>query len=180
MRYLIIIASLLLYACTRSSYHSNNANWIFALLSLADIGLAALMCALGVLSLIEMDVMKNVSEAFLASYMILFAGLLFVYEFVWWQPIAALNKTFRKNFGFMYGLRGKGFYLIFIAFLCLGLWKDDTATPVEYLDILTGLAWLACGCLHVFMGCCWPDINSLYKPATAGLTEPSSPMENPV
>ena len=94
-----------------------NARCIIVLLSIVDIGLAAMMGVLGITSLIEMDFkqLKEITEAFLAVYMVIFAVLLFIYELVWWQPIAALNRTFRMNFGFMYGLKGKGFYLIFIA-----------------------------------------------------------------
>jgi hypothetical protein len=145
---------------------------IFVVLSIIDFGLAGMMAALGVTSLLEMDFknLEEISEAFLAVYMVIFAVLLFIYELVWWQPIASLNKTFRRNFGFMYGLKGKGFYLIFIAFLCLGMWQDD-ATAVNGLDWATGLAWLAVGSGHVAMSCCWPDANDLCKPATAGLTD---------
>ena len=141
-------------------------------LSILDLILAALMAMLGVTALIEMDFsgLDSITEAFLAVYMVIFAVLLAVYEFIWWQPIASLNKTFRKNFGFMYGLKGKGFYLIFVAFLTFGMWKDD-ATAIKYLDWMTGLSWLGVGFLHVNVGCCWPDANDIYKPATAGLAD---------
>lgn len=130
-----------------------------------------MMAALGITALIKMNWsgLDEITEAFLAIYMVIFAALLAVYEFVWWQPIASLNKTFRRNFGFMYGLKGKGFYLIFIAFLCLGMWQDD-ATAIKGLDWATGLAWLVGGAAHINIGCCWPDANEVYKPATAGLT----------
>ena len=143
---------------------------MIVLLSIVDFGLSALMATLGITSLIEMDIpnLDEITEAFLAVYMVIFAVLLALYEFIWWQPIASLNKTFRKNFGFMYGLKGKGFYLIFIAFLCLGLWKDE-ATAIKGLDWATGLAWLAAGCSHVGFSMCWPEMNEMYKPATAGL-----------
>ncbi|GAX23468.1 hypothetical protein FisN_14Hh363 [Fistulifera solaris] len=152
--------------------------WIAAL-SLLDLGLAAMMAALGLLSLIEMDFkeLNDVTEAFLAIYMVVFAVLLAMYEFAWWQPVPSINKTFRKNFGFMYGLKGKGFYLIFIAFLCIGMWKDET-TAVKGLDWATGLAWLGAGCGHVFLSCCVPNADTLYKPSTAGLEE--SQQENVV
>lgn len=152
----------------------SNAKKTIVLLSLIDFGLAAMMGALGITSLINMDFGKldELTQAFLAGYMVLFGVLLAIYEFIWWQPIASLNKNFRKNFGFMYGLTGKGFYLIFIAFLCLGLWKDN-ATAVKGLDWATGISWLAVGFAHVFMSMCWPEMNEVYKPATAGLTDSS-------
>lgn len=145
---------------------------MIVLLSIVDFGLAAMMGALGITSLIEMNfgALDEVTEAFLAVYMVIFAVLLALYEFIWWSPIPALNKTFRKNFGFMYGLKGKGFYLIFIAFLCLGLWRDDQ-TAIKGLDWATGIAWLATGLAHICMSMCWPEVNEMYKPATAGLVE---------
>lgn len=153
-------------------YRNNTKCWITAL-SILDLGLAVMMAALGILSLLEMNfkALTDVTEAFLAIYMIIFAALLALYEFVWWQPVPSINKTFRKNFGFMYGLKGKGFYLIFIAFLCLGMWRDETSA-VKGLDWATGLAWLGAGCGHVFLSCCVPNADMLYKPAVAGLEEP--------
>jgi hypothetical protein len=143
---------------------------VIVLLSFLDVGLAVMMAALGVTSLLEMNIsaLKELTQAFLAAYMVIFATLLALYEFIWWQPIASVNKTFRKNFGFMYGLKGKGFYLIFIAFLCLGLWKDD-ASAIKGLDWATGVAWLFGGATHVGLSLVWPEMNEMYKPATAGL-----------
>jgi len=154
---------------------------VIGLLSLANFGLAGLMAALGILSLIKLtpdQVAGNISLAFLAVYMVIFAALLFLYELIWWQPFAGLNKTFRKNFGFMYGLKGKGLYLVFIAFLCLGF-KGQNITGVRGLDWATGISWLAVGVFHVFISCSWQDINSTYRPPTAGLTESATAGETP-
>lgn len=97
-------------------------------LSLLGIGLAVMMAALGVLTIIEVNSsgVGDFSEPFLAAYMVMFAALLFMYELMWWTPMPSVNKAMRKNFGFLYGLRGKGLYLIFVACLCLGLGKDAT------------------------------------------------------
>lgn len=166
------------HTVTASGHSEKTKCWIAAL-SILDLGLAAMMAALGLLSLLEMNFSKlnDVTEAFLAVYMIIFAVLLALYEFVYWQPVPSINKTFRKNFGFMYGLKGKGFYLIFIAFLCIGMWRDKTSA-VKGLDWATGLAWLAGGCGHVFLSCCVPNADMLYRPAVAGLGE--SQQENVV
>lgn len=155
---------------------------VIGILSFVNFGLAALMGALGILSLIYMSpeaVAANISLAFLAVYMIVFAALLFLYELIWWQPFAGLNKMFRKNFGFMYGLKGKGLYLVFIAFLTLGM-KDQNNTGVKGLDWATGISWLAVGVFHVFISFTWQDINQIYKPPTAGLTESTTETPNPV
>lgn len=122
-------------------------------LSVLDMGLAAMMAALGVLTIIEVHksgVNGDFSEPFLATYMILFSILLFMYELMWWTPLPGVNKAMRKNFGFLYGLRGKGLYLIFVACLCLGLGKDAS---VKTLNWATGITFLAVGCLHWFVIC---------------------------
>lgn len=156
-------------------------------------GLAAMMCALGVLTLIGVhksgiqkfdsgsggddDAVEggggssssssnnrnqwNLSEPFLAFYMILFAVLLFLYELMWWSPLVTLNDNMRKNFGFLYGLRGKGLYLIFVAFLCFGLGRD---ARVQILNWCTGITWLVVGVLHFFVICSKPEIAGQYQP----------------
>jgi hypothetical protein len=98
--------------------------------------------------------------------MVMFAILLFVYECMWWKAVPALNKTLRKNFGFLYGIRGKGLYLIFVAFLCLGLGRDAS---VQSLNWATGLAFLAGGVFHIFLVCVNPMITQEYIAPTAGL-----------
>ena len=127
-----------------------------------------MMAALGVLTLMTFTNQgnKDAAEAFLAVYMILFALLLFCYELMWWMPVPWLNKSLRKNFGFMYGLQGKGLYLIFVAFLCLGLGGDN---EVKELTWATGIGYLAFGALHVCITCMNPELSLKYQAPTAGL-----------
>jgi hypothetical protein len=160
----------------------NRARMFLVMLSLFNIGLAAMMGALGVVALIEfaLDRLSQITDAFLSVYMVIFGALLFLYEIIWWQPFASLNIMFRKNFGFLYGLNGKGLYLIFIAFLTLGLVKDGSAT-INGLDWATGIGWLTSGFCHIFLSCCIPESNRVYKPPTAGLSQLGQPeTPNPV
>lgn len=162
-----------------------SAQWMIAFLSFINVGLSALMGALGILALIGFtpeSAGANLTAAFLSVYMVVFAVLLFLYELIWWQPFPKINRMFRKNFGFMYGLKGKGFYLIFIAFLCLGLKDQNIAgvAGVKGLDWATGLGWLAGGIFHVFISCTWPEANDCYKPPTAGLTDSTTQDPNVV
>lgn len=143
-------------------------------------GLAALMTALGVLTIIEVHktgIGKDLSEPFLAFYMILFAVLLFLYELMWWSPMPKLNKDMRKNFGFMYGLRGKGLYLVFVACLCLGLGSD---AKVAIMNYITGASFLAAGILHLFIVFFRPLTAMEYQAPTAGLDESTAMGENVV
>jgi len=139
---------------------------------------------LGVLTLIEIHLHglkkgADFSEPFLAAYMILFAVLLFMYELMWWMPMPFVNKVLRKNFGFMYGLRGKGLYLIFTGCLCLGLGDDAS---VKVLNVATGSFFVSAGILHWVIVCMYPKIALKYVAPMAGLVDESSPAvgENPV
>lgn len=127
-----------------------------------------MMGSLGVLTLIEVhkNSVGDLSEPFLASYMIMFACLLFLYEMMWWAPLASVNKGMRKNFGFMYGLRGKGLFLIFCACLCFGLGRDASVSTLNYA---TGAAWMATGLLVYFIICFHPDTAMEYAAPTVGL-----------
>lgn len=147
-------------------------------LSIFNIGLAAMMGALGVLTLIQfIGGDFDFSNWFLSAYMVLFATLLFLYELMSLVPMASVNVVLRKNFGFLYGLRGKGFYMIFIAFLTIGLINDDTRT-IAGLDWATGIGWLFSGLLHLFVSCSIPGSNDLYKPPTVGLSAMGEPDAN--
>jgi hypothetical protein len=145
-----------------------------------NVALSALMVALGILSVIDYDFtsVDELATAFLPFYMILFGLMLFFYEIMYWIPFPAVNRTFRRNFGFLYGLRGKGFFLIFIAFLCLGLIDDESGSGFEYLDWITGIAWLAGGVLHIFIVWFLPDIRDAYKAPIAGLNINTSATSN--
>jgi len=133
-------------------------------------GIAAMMGALGILSLMSyVPDAATLTSAFLGAYMVIFACILFSYEIIWWQPFAGLNKIFRRNFGFMYGLKGKGMFLLFIAFLCLGLKDSSLQSGVHGLDWATFAAWLADGVFHIFISIAWYETNDAYKPPTVGL-----------
>jgi hypothetical protein len=140
-------------------------------LSILGMCLSVMMTALGVLTLIEVhrNGLGDLSEPFLAVYMVMFAVLLFTYELMWWTPMPGVNKALRKNFGFLYGLRGKGLYLIFVACLCLGLGKDAS---VNELNWATGIAFALAGCLHLFVVCFHPEMAQKYVAPTAGLAGP--------
>jgi hypothetical protein len=120
------------------------------------------MCTLGVFGIIEFG---QLSEIFVCIYMILFAFLLFSYELVWWTNNAKLNKNLRVNFGFMYGIRGRAAYLIFAAFLVIGLKEDVRAAFLRYL---TGGCYLGTGVIMLFLHYSKPDLLGAYEASTAG------------
>lgn len=168
-----LVVVILVLSCIHLQHSSDAAKsgkTMLVLLSVLNIGLSAMMATLGVLTLITVhrNGFAGLAEPFLAAYMVMFAILLFVYELMWWRAMPGLNKSLRRNFGFLYGLRGKGFYLIFVAFLCLGLGKEAL---VSTLNFATGIAFMGVGCFHIFLVCANPHMSAEYIAAspTAGL-----------
>mmetsp|Transcript_26060 Transcript_26060/g.38532 ORF Transcript_26060/g.38532 Transcript_26060/m.38532 type:complete len:198 (-) Transcript_26060:149-742(-) len=154
-----------------AGFSNDRSGCLITCLSVLNMGLAAMMAALGIMTLINFaggQTTDDFSEAFLAVYMILFAALLFTYELMWWMSMPAINKVLRKNFGFMYGMRGKGLYLVFVAFLCIGLGTDNS---VKALTWATGISYLVAGVLHMFIVCSHPEISAKYQAPTAGLSK---------
>ena len=123
------------------------------------------MMALGVLGLLGFRSGTDLSEAFVAVYMLLFATLLALYEIMWWSTIDVINKNLRKNFGFLYGVKGKAFYLIFVAFLVIGL-KNKV---IKWLQWAVGISYLVSGVLHLFLWFTKPELVSSYKAPSGGL-----------
>ena len=121
-----------------------------------------MMCCLGVYGLIQNS---GISEIFVSIYMILFSVLLFCYELMWWMSVDAINKNLRMNFGFMYGIKGKALYLIFIAFLSGGL-KEEVS--FVWLPWLTFGGFLGTGVLLLFLHFARPQLLESYKAPTAG------------
>ena len=130
------------------------------------------MCCLGVYGLIQN---KGLAEIFVSVYMILFSVLLFLYELMWWKSIDSINKNLRMNFGFLYGIKGKGLYLIFIAFLSGGLREDVT---FAWLPWLTFGCFLGTGVLLLFLHFARPQLLENYTAPTAGFGAQSA--SNPV
>lgn len=86
------------------------------LLRFANIGIAVFMAATGAFGLLTIENMK-VQDASLSIYLMLFAVLLFIFEL----RLERLQPMMKKNFGFMYGLKGRGIFLFFVAFLNFGI-----------------------------------------------------------
>merc|ERR1711966_57164 len=99
-------------------------NWFQYLLSIFSIGLAAMMCCLGVFGIIDQETSAtDIAEIFVSLYM------------------------------------------IFIAFLVIGL-KDDVS--VQFLRYMTGGCFLGTGVLMLFIYFTKPDLLSSYESPTAG------------
>ena len=51
-------------------------------------------------------------KIFVATYMIFFSSLLFVFELMEIRPMESIDHMMRRNFGFLYGTMGKSLYII--------------------------------------------------------------------
>lgn len=141
----------------------DNSSAIQRLLSLVNLILCGGMIALSVLTLIQFRGM-DLAEACLATYMIIFAALLALYELMWWFTIDVVNKSMRKNFGFLYGIKGKAGFMIFVAFLVIGL-----EFSLAWLRYTVGVAFLLDGLLHLFLHFSKPEVLGTYSAPTGGL-----------
>lgn len=166
-------------ACWIIPFFRKGSSCRLKFLSILNMLLGIDMAALGVLALLGIQFkFKDIDQGIIALYMVIFAVLLFLYELIWWTTIQSINRLLRKNFGFMYGVRGKGFYLIFVACLVIGI-NRGVLNNNEWLRYVTGIAWLAAGILHIFLYYWRPEYVSDYKVPTAGF-EAEETGNNPV
>merc|ERR1712127_639968 len=108
---------------------------------------------------------SNIIDIFVGIYIMLFS-----YEIMWWMPIDVVNRSLRKNFGFLYGIRGKAFYIIFVAFLSLAITNNNN---IDILKWSTGIIWLCVGLLHIFAFFMKPQLFVTYSAPTAGFQDTS-------
>lgn len=151
----------------------NRSQLWFKLISIILIGLCAAMVSLGVFVILNNRSVKDFAEWFIASYMILFAGLLFFYELMWWCAVGPLNKIIRKNFGFIYSIRGKALYLIFVACLCIGI-ENNVLGDKAWLRWFTGLGWGISGVVLLGLTMTKSEMFEEYRVPTAGFDRSTS------
>ena len=75
-----------------------------------NLGIPVFLAYTGVMGLITLESYSATSTAtvFQAIYMILFATLLFVFEAIQICPCESVDNVIKRNFGFFYGVFGKG------------------------------------------------------------------------
>ena len=93
------------------------ARWIVGFISICIPVLLAFTGALGVKQVNDSKDTSNsaASIIFIGIYMIVFAATLFIYEILKLLPdsiSAYTDSIFKKNFGFLYGPYGRGFYTL--------------------------------------------------------------------
>ena len=100
-----------------TSIFSKKTVFIQYALRIATMMICILMAATALIGLSCVHGVESTGRIFVAVYMFLFAGLLFIFEGVQMRNIEYLDHIYRRNFGFMYNSLAKSFFIIFIGFL---------------------------------------------------------------
>jgi hypothetical protein len=120
-------------------------------LRICTLGLSTLMLCTSIYGISTLHGMGDVGKIFVGVYMFCFSIMLMTFEIIQLRPCEALDHMYRRNFGFLFGIKGKGFFIIFIAFLSFGL-GDST------LCIMTGIALMCLGASMVGLFLKYPDL----------------------
>jgi len=76
---------------------------------------------------------SSVGTVFIACYVFFFAALICCFE----CALSGVSRAISSNFGFMYGLAGRSFFLLFVAGMCYRLGLAGIITMA-----LLGVSWL--------------------------------------
>ncbi len=82
--------------------------WTFFFL---NIGFMLFLAAVGALGVGASNNIDDTGVIFVGIYMILFAAIEFIFEISQVMPWEALDTFIKKNFGFLYGMIGKGMFI---------------------------------------------------------------------
>lgn len=77
-----------------------------------NLGLMIFMAATGALGIGNANNVNDSGVIFVGIYLIVFAGILTVFEISQLCPGGRLDDFVKRNFGFLYGNIGKGLYLL--------------------------------------------------------------------
>ena len=120
---------------------------------LVSIGLAIGQAIAGIYSMFDF-ITFNVATSMIGMYAILFAALLFFFEL----SLTATTTCLKRNVGFLYTPIGSTFYLIFNAFLDLGM--DNT------FGFVVGLLLLVTASAKILLTTFHPTFASVTTPET--------------
>lgn len=82
------------------------------IMTVINLGLGIMVAATGALGLKESSSVDDTGIVFVGIYLLIFATILFVYEFVQIYPCQFCDLPLKRNFGFLYGTNGKGLYMV--------------------------------------------------------------------
>lgn len=77
-----------------------------------NLGMMIFLAATGALGVKSSTSINDTGVVFMGIYMILFAAIVTIYEISQFFPGGSLDNVMKKNFGFMYGVIGKGLFIL--------------------------------------------------------------------
>ena len=86
-------------------------NIVVNTLSFLNIGFSILLAATGALGVGSANSIDDTGIIFVGLYMVLFGIILFFFELNNLKAIDSLDNIYKRNFGFMYGPKGKASFL---------------------------------------------------------------------
>lgn len=75
-------------------------------------GVGLMVATNGALAVGHKDNSNDADVIFIGIYMVIFAAILMVFEVLQLCPVQSLDNIYKRNFGFLYGVFGKCFYLL--------------------------------------------------------------------
>eukprot|EP01036_Dinobryon_divergens_P060806 gene60806-81081_t len=81
-------------------------------LKVVTMGGCILMATTASLGMKELHGIDGMGKIFIALFMFLFAGMLFLFEASQVYPCENIDHAFKRNFGFLYSAKGKAFYIV--------------------------------------------------------------------
>jgi len=116
-------------------------------LRILQFSVAILLGLLGIVRILYHWQEKDFADMIISGYVCLFATILFSYELSRIIKISVVENILRENFGFLYGLFGKGSFIFFIAFFTLGV-KNEYNLYIGLFMILDGFLLMLLHCKY--------------------------------
>lgn len=79
---------------------------------ITNIGMMIFLAATGALGIGSANGINDTGLIFVGLYLIIFAGLVFFYELAQVLRWERLDMFMKRNFGFLYGVNGKGLFIL--------------------------------------------------------------------
>lgn len=96
-----------------------------------NFGFPLFLAVVGALALKYSTDISDAQVVFMGIYLFLFAAILFIYELLQVLSCPALDLMYKKNFGYLYGIYGKGLYTFLIGIFAFGLSGGNVNKEVE-------------------------------------------------
>jgi hypothetical protein len=77
-----------------------------------NLGLMFFQAAVGAIGIGESNSINDTGLIFVGLYVFLFASLVFIFELIQVCKWSAADNFYKRNFGFLYGINGKGMFLL--------------------------------------------------------------------